>query len=81
MYKIKGSHAYSHGCYIRPGEYVTLWREIRRQARELNISVSEFVSHSMHLFLMEGPAKYSKLEARRKKRKTDEEVMQARLLV
>lgn len=61
MYKIKGSHAYSHGCYIRPGEYVELWREIKYQAKLLNISVSEFVSHSMHLFMLGKTAKYSKL--------------------
>jgi hypothetical protein len=66
MFKIKGSHAYSHGCYIRPGEYVDLWREIRRQAKELNISVSEFVSHSMYLFLYNDVAEYSKLNKKKK---------------
>lgn len=61
MYKIKGSHAYSHGCYIRPGEYTELWRVITRNARELEISISEYVSHSMHLLLVGRTAKQSKL--------------------
>lgn len=67
MYRIKGSHAFSHGCYIRPGEYVDLWREIKHQSRTLGISVSEFVSHSMHLFLTGEVAKYSKLNKKKKK--------------
>lgn len=68
LYKIKGSHAYSHGCYIRPGEYVDLWREIRRNARELDISVSEYISHSMHILLTSRVAKYSKLRDKERKR-------------
>ena len=68
MYKIKGSHAYSHGCYIRPGEYTELWREIKRHSRELDISVSEFVSHTMHLTLTGKIAKNSKLLSKNKRK-------------
>jgi hypothetical protein len=69
LYKLKGSHAYSHGCYIRPGEYVDLWREIKRQARDLDISVSEFVSHCMHLYLLGKMAEYSKVNTVLNKKK------------
>lgn len=69
MYRIKGSHAYSHGCYIRPGEYVDLWRAIRSNAAELGISVSEYISHSMHLLLTGRAAKYGKLNNTKAKRR------------
>lgn len=69
MYRLRGSKAYAHGCYIRPGEYVELWREVKYQARTLNISVSEFVSHSMHLFMTGTVAKYSKLKKNERRKK------------
>lgn len=49
MYRIKGSKAFSHGCYIRPGGYIELWRDITRLAKEHDVSVSEYVSHTMHI--------------------------------
>jgi hypothetical protein len=66
MYKIKGSHAYSHGCYIRPGEYTDLWKLITRHAKESEISISEYVSHCMYIFYYGNKAKYSKMNKRKK---------------
>lgn len=69
MYRIKGSKAYSHGCYIRPGGYIELWRDIARLAKEAEVSVSEFVSHHMHLQIYQEVSPNSRMVGMYRKKK------------
>lgn len=42
--------AYQHGNYIRP-TYVAVWTEAARQAEEHGVSLSEFISHALYVFM------------------------------
>lgn len=60
MYRV-GKHAYAHGVYIRPGEYVDMWRTVARLAKEADVSISEFVSHNMYIIVEGGISPNSRL--------------------
>lgn len=50
MYRLKKSKAYSHGNYIRPN-YISVWFEAYWQAAKLGVSLSEFISHALYVFM------------------------------
>jgi len=49
MYRV-GRKAYSHGNYIRP-TYIDVWKWARQLAAENHVSLSEFVSHALFVFM------------------------------
>ena len=49
MYRV-GRKAFAHGNYIRP-TYVEVWRLARRLAEENSVSLSEFISHALYVFM------------------------------
>jgi hypothetical protein len=64
MYRIKGSRkAWSHGNYIRP-TYVDIWREASAQAEEVGVSLSEFISHALYVFMTGRAPKNGKLRGK-----------------
>jgi len=65
----KRGHAYSHGVYIRPGEYVSAWRAAKRMADDCDVSLSEFINHVVYLFLEGEQATYSKVASRKRGRR------------
>lgn len=62
MYRV-GKKAYSHGNYIRP-TYIAVWREAQRQAEENGVSLSEFISHALYVFMTGHVPKNGKLQGR-----------------
>jgi hypothetical protein len=50
MYKLKKGKAYQHGNYIRPN-YTSVWFEAYWQASEMGVSLSEFISHALYVFM------------------------------
>ena len=62
MYRV-GKKAYSHGNYIRP-TYVAVWREARQQAERNGVSLSEFISHALYVFMTGHEPKQGKLRGR-----------------
>jgi hypothetical protein len=42
--------ACAHGAYIRP-DYISVWREAARQADAQGLSLSEFVSQALYVFM------------------------------
>ena len=59
MYRV-GKHAYSHGNYIRP-TYLDVWRESKRQADKAGVSLSEFISHALYVFMTGHEPEHGKL--------------------
>lgn len=49
MYR-SGRKAYAHSNYIRPS-YSHVWHEADRQAASNGVSLSEFVSHALYVFM------------------------------
>lgn len=62
MYRV-GKKAYSHGNYIRP-TYIAVWREAAQQAEANGVSLSEFISHALYVFMTGHAPKNGKLRGR-----------------